>query len=400
MRVLLAALVYIPCITAVVRIPLTRFESIRGKLRKRGELHKLLEDRQPDIFVQRYPHCLPSDINLSQGLATERLYDYMNAQYYGEVSVGTPPQRFTVVFDTGSSDFWVPSARCYSKACSMHKRFESFMSYSYAQVGEPFYLQYGTGSLVGVTAKDTVQFSNLSIEAQDFGESVYEPDLTFTFAHFDGVLGLGYPSLSVLHGLPVFDNMLRQQLIEEPVFSFILNRGGNTENGGELIFGGIDHSLYKGSIHWVPVTEQKYWKIHMDNVKIQGEIAACREGCAAIVDSGTSLITGPPSQIIRLQQKIGAHPAPHGEFIVDCRRLSSLPPITFTIGQREYTITSKQYIIKQTSGGEAFCLSGFQALDLGPRSKPMWILGDVFMSAFYCVFDRGNNRVGFAHKAK
>ncbi|XP_061495747.1 cathepsin E-like [Rhineura floridana] len=400
MRVLLAALLYIPFITAVIRIPLLRFKSVRGKLRERGELNWFFKDHLPDVFVQRYLQCFPSDINLSGGLAKERLCDYMNAQYYGEVSVGTPPQKFTVVFDTGSADFWVPSAYCVSDACRMHNKFKSFMSQSYAHGGQLFYLQYGTGRLMGIAARDVVQISNISIEAQDFGESVFEPGMTFALAHFDGVMGLGYPSLSVANGLPVFDNMMRQHLVEEPVFSFILNRGDDIENGSELILGGIDHSCYEGSIHWVPVTVKKYWQIYVNNVKIQGQIAACEHGCEAIVDSGTSLITGPLAQIRRLQENIGASPTPTGEFLVDCRRLSSLPPITFTIRHRKFTLTPEQYIIRETNGEESLCISGFQALDLGTLNTQMWILGDVFMSAYYCVFDRGNNRVGFAKSAR
>uniref|UniRef100_A0A8D2IYJ6 Peptidase A1 domain-containing protein n=1 Tax=Varanus komodoensis TaxID=61221 RepID=A0A8D2IYJ6_VARKO len=380
------------------RIQLARFPSIKTTLRQSGGLKDFWTDHEPDSFAQKYTRCFPSVTNLSAGLTKERLYDYMNAQYYGEVSIGTPPQTFTVVFDTGSSNFWLPSIYCSSDACRCHRMFKPFLSQSYAFGGQVFSLEYGTGSLMCIASREKVQIGNITIENQDFGESVLEPGLTFVLAKFDGVMGLAYPSLSVLNAVPVFDNMIKQRLIQKPVFSFLLNRGGDAKNGGELIFGGIDHSLYNGSILWVPVTRKKYWQIRMNNVKIQGKIVACKRGCDAIIDSGTSLITGPFSQIKRIQENIGAVPTHAGEFSVDCRRLSSLPPVTFTIKQQEFTLTSEQYVLKDTTGRQSLCISGFQVMDIGTGNAQTWILGDVFIAAIYCIFDRGNDQVGLAHR--
>ena len=64
----------------------------------------------------------------------------MDAQYYGEVSVGNPGQTFKVVFDTGSSNLWVPSKECrLSIACYLHSTFDKTKSSSYKEDGSVRY---------------------------------------------------------------------------------------------------------------------------------------------------------------------------------------------------------------------------------------------------------------------
>ncbi|XP_051974215.1 nothepsin [Xyrauchen texanus] len=388
-------------VQSIVRIQLSRVPSVRSQLRAKNQLNEFLHEHQPDVFSRRYAQCFPPAINYLHlgGKSTERLYNFMDAQYSGEICLGNPVQNFTVVFDTGSSDFWVPSTYCVSQACAMHRKFKAFESSTYTHDGRVFGIHYGSGHLLGVMAREELKIGSVAVQNQVFGEAVYEPGFAFVMAHFDGVLGLGFPQLAEEQGSPVFDSMIAQRTLEEPIFSFYLTNNGSGF-GGELLFGGVDETRFVAPVNWIPVTQLGYWQIKIDAVNVQGAQSFCHQssqGCQAIVDTGTSLITGPSRDILLLQQFIGATPTAVGEYLIDCARISSLPVVTFIINHVEYSLSGDMYIRRETLNDKQMCFSGFQSIDVPSPAASVWILGDVFLSQVYSIYDRGNNRVGFAH---
>ena len=101
--------------------------------------------------------------------------------------------------------------------------------------------------------------------------------------------------------------MIEQKLIPEPVFSFYMSRLGSGQSkgdGGELIFGGADPAHYTGERTWANVTMRGYWQIAVDRVTVPGVNDVCSEGCQMVVDTGTSLIAGPGSEIKRINNFI------------------------------------------------------------------------------------------------
>ncbi|XP_008066666.1 chymosin [Carlito syrichta] len=359
-----------------ISVPLQKAKSLRKTLKEHG----LLED-----FLSKYQHEIGRKYSNFGKVASEPLTNYLDCQYFGKISIGTPPQEFTVVFDTGSSDLWVPSVDCNSDACQNHHRFDPSKSSTFQNMDKSLSIQYGTGSMEGFLGYDTVTVSSIVDLHQTVGLSTQEPGDFFTYSNFDGILGLAYPSLACEYSVPVFDNMMQQHLVAQDLFSVYMSRN---DQGSMLTLGAIDPSYYMGSLHWVPVTVQEYWQFTVDSVTVDGVVVACDGGCQAILDTGTSLLVGPSSDIFNIQQVIGATQGQYGEFDIDCGKLSSMPTVVFEINGRKYPLPPSAY----TSQDQGFCTSGFQ----GDNDSQQWILGDVFIREYYSVFDRANNRVGLA----
>ncbi|XP_076866633.1 napsin-A [Brachyhypopomus gauderio] len=409
LRVILGLmLVFTVNTNAVVRIPLHKMRTLRRTLADNGlsvdELKSMAEnagDLSWDVNYGTKVTTVPPTTTAprpTQPSPVEKLTNFMDAQYFGVISIGTPPQEFTVLFDTGSSNLWVPSSRCsfFDLACWLHHRYNSKKSSTYVHNGTKFSIRYGRGSLTGFISQDTVNLAGLNVLDQQFAEAVTQPGIVFVVARFDGVLGMAYPAISVDAVRPVFDSAMAAKLLPRNIFSFYINRNPKAEIGGELMLGGFDQQYFDGDLHYVNVTRKAYWQVQMDEVQVGSTLTLCKGGCQAIVDTGTSLITGPLQEIRALHRTIGAIPLLMGEYWIDCKKIPSLPVVSFSLGGKAFNLTGEDYVVKSTQLGYSICLSGFMAMDIPPPAGPLWILGDVFIGRYYTVFDRDEDRVGFA----
>uniref|UniRef100_A0A8C8RR46 pepsin A n=1 Tax=Pelusios castaneus TaxID=367368 RepID=A0A8C8RR46_9SAUR len=359
----------------VTKVSLKKGKSLRQNLKEHGLLDKFLKDHPRNLASKYFPGLANED-------ASEPLTNYMEANmYYGTISIGTPSQEFSVLFDTGSSNLWVPSEYCSSEACSNHNHFNPADSSTYHATSENVSIQYGTGSMTGFLAYDTVQVGGIVDTNQIFGLSETEPGTFLYYSSFDGILGLAFPSISSSGATPVFDNMMNENLV------LLLPFSSNEQSGSFVMFGGMDSSYYSGSLNWIPLSAETYWQIAMDSITVNGQTIACSGGCQAIIDTGTSLLAGPSTGISNIDSYIGA-----SDGSISCSSMSSLPDMVFTINGIEFPVPASAYIIEESGS----CTSGFQGINVPTSSGELWILGDVFIRLYYAVFDRANNQVGLA----
>ncbi|KAG8002726.1 Pepsin A [Nibea albiflora] len=357
----------------LVRIPLIKGKTAKESLQEKGlweEYRKNFPYQPLSKFVQTGTESMTNDADLS---------------YYGVISIGTPPQSFSVIFDTGSSNLWIPSVYCNSQACQNHRKFNPQQSSTFRWGNQALSIQYGTGSMTGYLGSDTVEVGGISVANQVFGLSQTEAPFMAHMAA-DGILGLAFQSIASDNVVPVFDSMINQQLVQQPLFSVYLS--SKSQQGSEVLFGGTDSSHYTGQVTWIPLTSATYWQIKMDSVTINGQTVACSGGCQAIIDTGTSLIVGPTNDINNMNSWVGASTNQYGEATVNCQNIQSMPDVTFTLNGHAFTVPASAYVSQSYYG----CSTGFGQ----GGSQQLWILGDVFIREYYAIFDATSQYIGLA----
>jgi hypothetical protein len=352
---------------ALERVPLTKPEL------SMDEMIKSINGHQQELGAK---YGAPEPIVIS---------DYQNAQYFGPITVGSPGETLKVVYDTGSSNLWVPMKDCCS-FLTRHSLYHHEKSSSYTANGTKFNIAYGSGPVAGYYSQDQITLGNVAVKDYTFAEvnDVSGLGVAFTVGKFDGICGMGWDSISVDHVQTPLQGLLASGQLAEPVFAFYM---GNQADG-ELVLGGVDTAHYSGEFSYVPLQSKSYWQIAMDGLKLDG--SAIGSTPYAIVDSGTSLMAGPTADVKAIATALSLGSILGKEYTVDCSKKYAL---AYTIGGKDYTFTQDDMIL-QNSGGT--CIFAMIAIDVPAPRGPLWILGDVFMRKYYVKFDAGQERLGFA----
>ena len=189
----------------------------------------------------------------------------------------TLQQDFTVTFDTGSSDLWVPSDQCVSCVClsspdCVRHKYDASQSPNYQPVLDPhtqkqatFSVMYGSGNVTCVVGMDTLEIGaknnneNQRLQTSKilFGAAVSEKSIFNSF-YADGIFGLAFPGAASLKDpttnrqyWPIGELFARNPTLPS-FFSVFLDKvpdddggGGGGGGGGasEIIFGGYDKTL-------------------------------------------------------------------------------------------------------------------------------------------------------------
>ena len=294
-----------------------------------------------------------------------------DVEYFGDVYIGTPGQPFKVIFDTGSSNLWVPSATC--SDCTSPNSFNTSASSTYQSENNPFSITYGSGEVSGSFDKDSVTLANLTATNVVFGLASQEQGFGATF---DGLLGLGFPALSTNEVKTVLQSFVEQNLIEKHSFAFYLTEESG-QAGSEITLGDVNPARYTGDFHYVNLQQENYWTIAIDSISLG---STTFNGTTGIVDTGTSLIVGPASVLDPILEEFPED--------IDCENLDQYDDLSFKLGGHNFILKPAEYIL--SVGGQ--CQIGIQAV----TGQDLLILGDTFIKRYYTDFDIQGQRVGFA----
>ncbi|KAJ5972018.1 uncharacterized protein N7479_001936 [Penicillium vulpinum] len=335
-------------------------------------------------------------------------HDVQNdSMYLAEVSIGTPAQKLTLDFDTGSADLWVWSTELPSKTLSENKDhtvFDPTKSSTFMEKnGSTWQIKYGDGSSAsGTVGNDNVNIGGLVVK----GQAIEVADILsaqFAQGAGDGLLGLAFGNINTVKPQAVstpVENMISQSDIPKSaeIFTAKLGSWRDTDelDKGESFytFGYIDQDTVKAAeaeIYYTPVdNSQGFWMFDSASATVNGNLVS-RTGNKAIADTGTTLALVDDATCQAIYDAI-----PGAEYDDDNQGwiypsetpVDKLPVISFAVG-------GKQFVVQKEDLGFAEAKSGYVYGGIQSRgTMDMDILGDTFLKAIYAVFDVGNLRFG------
>ncbi|RSH85382.1 hypothetical protein EHS25_004778 [Saitozyma podzolica] len=362
--------------------------------------------------------------------------------YVATVQIGTPAKDFLILMDSGSGDFWVPSASVQSpthprdilishdsgaappsnaattKLSERTRRSSSFTEAS----KQTFQVTYGSGAVTGTLCSDTVSIAGMTLQNHAFGVTTQESvQFSSNSVPFDGLMGLSFSKALSQQGVftPI-ESLAQSGQVQQAIMGFALGRVGEStslqlfgespavqllsnktdgENVGEVVFGSADTSkLDSSTTQSLNVSSSDgFWQVNMPAVTVNNaETSTARQ---AILDTGapytslevqnqssltdgvgTSLIVAPPADAQAFHAQIqGAQSAGNGMFTIPC---TTNAVVTMTFGNAAFQIDPRDLLFQPVSNDlTGDCISAVSAGTV--TDDQTWLLGDTFLKNVY-----------------
>lgn len=438
LRLILVAFSVVVCVdvdAAVHRIAVTKHTGQRIKMMREGKWPEYLRQLQ-------VKQSIAARLNLRSDPAVvlHRVNSNDDLFYVSNITIGTPPQRFRVILDTGSTDMWITDSNCgrteaatkqpcfrfctligplcefacgkecckedeqSNDMCKGKNLFNAYASNTYKKLNGTWVIEYGTGSASGTYGEDVVRLGDddgsqqLVIPKQAIGQALKISD-QYKNDEIDGIVGLAYTKMDVVQIVPPLLNAWNQHLLDQPIFTVWLEHKGFESNvpGGMFTYGGFDdeHCEFSNDFVFHPLTSNEYWQFSMGQISVGHFYYSARGDYQAFSDTGTSAIAGPAWIIASIAKALGGkYDAKHGAFVSNCSGITK--NIGLKIGGHNYEIEPLNFIVQVD---EHTCWLALSQIDGAAFGGADFILGDPFIRQYCNVHDFYRKRIAFA-KAK
>lgn len=337
------------------------------------------------------------------------LHNYQNVQYYADFQIGG--QTISGIFDTGSFELLVRSSRC--TACAHPTPpYDHLKSHTYTKNGTVTKHVFGSGPCISMLGYETVSVGDFHSTEQAFWEITDHRITVMDTAKFAAIVGIG-PNFG-------FGNKEKTLLMNYGIseFSICLQKGSGAD--GYLTWGPDPKKLEEKQYAVANVVGRHHWVTPMTAIGFGEHFAKAREenstttmvcgsgkGCAAIIDSGTSLIAAPGIALMQLSEQL----KPIQE---DCSNLHELPTLHFVLDGTDFALPPEAYVMRITGATlEAddiwdllffkpkirkidMCMPAFMQIDMMSQHGPVWIMGMPFFRYYHTTFDREKEQMKFS----
>lgn len=352
------------------------------------------------------------------------------------IAIGTPPQPFSLLFDTGSADVWVPRANSSGCApdCPRNFDFNLTASSSLVDTGIPFDARYGLTpdlAVIGQYYNDSISVSGLpAIRNAQFAIGDI-PKLLFTQGN-RGIFGLGSrlgesvyaSSTSPYRGnlsatyTPLWERLALASPSREKKFSVWLN--AQSAKTGSVQFGSTSPSKYTGRLTGVPLNLDAKtgllagWNANLTRITRLSAQGAHYPLTPKNYSLDFTLDTGSPNMYIptplytAIAHNLNATPITNGAPYVPCSlRSADTGSLIFDFAARpgaphaRIKVPYAELIYPPgfpvtvppvpDRDGEAMCYFG-----VVPTDGPVRLLGATFLRSAYVVFDAERLELGLA----